>query len=54
MAFTLAARIGVVAVNCLGCQFSHLTMFDSSGVGSKKSSLILSITNSNYGMVNIA
>ena len=44
MSFALAARIGVVVTDGLGCSFSHLIMFDSSGFRSKKLSLIVTVT----------
>ena len=41
MAFALAARIGVVAMDGPGRRFSHLITFDSSGVGSNESLFIV-------------
>ena len=44
MAFALAARIGVVAIDGPRCQISHLITFDSSGIGSKESSFMVTAT----------
>jgi len=44
MAFPLANRIGVVAIDRPGCRFSYLITFDSSGGGSKESSFIVTAT----------
>jgi len=48
MAFALAARTSVVAIDGPGYRFSHLITFDSSGVGSKESSFIVTAT-ANFG-----
>jgi hypothetical protein len=44
IAFALALRIGVVAIDGPGHQISHLITFDSSGVSSKESSSIVTAT----------
>ena len=44
MTFALAGRIGVNTNDCPGCQFSNLITFDSSGVGSKESSFMVTAT----------
>jgi len=41
MAYALAVRIGVVAIDGPGCRISHLITFDRSGVASKESSFIV-------------
>jgi len=44
MTFALAAFISVVEIDGPGYQFLHLIMFDSSGVGSKESTFIVTAT----------
>ena len=44
MDFALATRLDAVAIDGPGCQISHLITINSSGVGCKESSLVLTAT----------